>query len=80
MSEPRVRVSAPVVEQTLRISARPDGSSLVEVVLTAEGDGTVMTLRHTGIPPAHADEHRSGWGHFLPLLASAASGYGGSRS
>jgi len=33
-----------------------------------------MTLRHTGIPPAHADEHDAGWTHFLPRLAAAAGG------
>ena len=49
------------------------GSTRVEITLTADDDDTIMTLRHTGIPAAHADEHRSGWAHFLALLAGAVS-------
>jgi uncharacterized protein YndB with AHSA1/START domain len=47
------------------------GSTRVEVTLTADAGDTIMTLRHTGLPAAIADEHRSGWEHFLPLLAAA---------
>ena len=49
------------------------GSTLVEVTLTPDGDDTILALRHTGLPAAAAEEHRSGWGHFLPLLGAAAS-------
>lgn len=49
------------------------GSTRVEITLTDDGGDTIMTLPHTGIPAAHADEHRSGWADFLPLLADAAS-------
>lgn len=52
----------------------PPGSTRVEITFTADAGDTIMTLRHSGIPAAHADEHRSGWGHFLPLLADAAAG------
>jgi uncharacterized protein YndB with AHSA1/START domain len=52
----------------------PPGSSVVEITLTPDGDDTVLALRHSGLPPAAAAEHRSGWGHFLPLLVAAASG------
>lgn len=48
------------------------GSTLVEVTLTADDGDTIMTLRHTGLPAAFADEHDAGWAHFLPLLVSAA--------
>lgn len=48
------------------------GSTLVEITLTPDGDDTILTLRHTGLPTAARDEHRSGWSHFLPLLAAAA--------
>lgn len=51
----------------------PPGSSLVEVTLTPDGDETVLDLRHTGLSPSLAEQHRGGWGHFLPLLATAAS-------
>jgi len=47
------------------------GSTRVEVILTADAGDTILTLRHTRIPAVHADEHRSGWVHFLPLLAAA---------
>jgi uncharacterized protein YndB with AHSA1/START domain len=48
------------------------GSTLVEVTLAADGADTILTLRHSGIPAAHADEHRAGWSHTLPLLAEVA--------
>ena len=50
----------------------PPGASRVEVTLTPDGDDTILALRHTGLPPAAAAEHRGGWDHFLPLLAAAA--------
>ncbi|MGH2684664.1 MAG: SRPBCC family protein [Actinomycetota bacterium] len=46
-------------------------STRVEITLTAEGDDTILALRHTGLPAAARDEHRAGWDHFLPLLATA---------
>jgi uncharacterized protein YndB with AHSA1/START domain len=49
------------------------GSTRVEVTLSPEGGDTVLTLRHTGIPAARADEHAAGWGHFLPRLSEAAA-------
>ena len=52
--------------------AVPPGSTLVEVTLVEDRGETILTLRHTGLPPAHADEHASGWGHFLSVLAEAA--------
>ena len=54
--------------------AVPPGSTRVEVTLTPDGDDTILALRHTGLPPAAAAEHGTGWGHFLPLLAAAAGG------
>jgi uncharacterized protein YndB with AHSA1/START domain len=50
----------------------PPGSSVVEITLTADGDDTVLTLRHGGLPPAAEAGHRSGWEHFLPSLAAAS--------
>ncbi|MFN2607503.1 MAG: SRPBCC domain-containing protein [Acidimicrobiales bacterium] len=47
------------------------GLTLVEVTFTADGEHTVLVLGHTGLPGSARDEHRSGWGHFLPLLATA---------
>jgi uncharacterized protein YndB with AHSA1/START domain len=47
-------------------------STRVEVTLKPDAGDTIMTLRHTGLPAPIVDEHRSGWEHFLPLLAAAA--------
>ena len=49
------------------------GSSRVEVLLVSDAGDTIVTLRHSGIPDAYAELHRSGWSQFLPLLAAAAS-------
>jgi uncharacterized protein YndB with AHSA1/START domain len=54
----------------------PPGSTVVEITLVDDDGDTIMTLRHRGLPAAHAAEHRSGWEHFLPLLAGAAGGAG----
>jgi len=59
-------------EATAGAPAIPPGSTLVEITLAADGDDTVMTLRHTGIPPDEIERHRAGWAHFVPLLAAAA--------
>jgi hypothetical protein len=48
------------------------GSSTVTVTLTEDDGDTILTLRHTGLPPVVRDMHRSGWSHFLPGLAGAA--------
>jgi len=49
------------------------GSTRVEVTLTSDAGDTILILRHTGLPVARADEHRSGWAHFLPRLADAVA-------
>ena len=57
------------------IDGAPDvapGSSVVEITLTPDGADTLLALRHRGLPAATAGEHRSGWGHFLPILAAVA--------
>ena len=51
----------------------PPGSTRVEVTLTADAEDTILTLRHTGLLGADADEHRRGWGQFLPRLAETAA-------
>ncbi|NND76286.1 MAG: SRPBCC domain-containing protein [Ilumatobacter sp.] len=52
----------------------PPGSSTVTMTLSADGDGTVVELRHEGLPGGAGDQHSEGWGHFLPLLADATAG------
>lgn len=52
----------------------PPGSSTVEVTLVAESGGTLLTLRHTGLPESEIVPHTAGWEQHLPRLALAASG------
>ncbi|MGH2678868.1 MAG: SRPBCC family protein [Actinomycetota bacterium] len=52
----------------------PPGSTIVEIHLREDGDGTLLRLRHTGFPSdTDADLHREGWemyvGRLMELLA-----------
>jgi uncharacterized protein YndB with AHSA1/START domain len=54
------------------------GSSTVEVVLVPDGDGTVLRLRHTGLPTEAAfNFHSSGWELTIDRLERTASGVDG---
>ncbi|MEU5884074.1 SRPBCC family protein [Spirillospora sp. NPDC047279] len=48
------------------------GTSLVEVTLAPDGEGTKLTLRHSGLPPSLGDETAEGWTHVLRHLTDAA--------
>lgn len=51
----------------------PPGSSTVEVTLEAHGAGTLVRLRHTGLPDDTArQQFGAGWVHYLSRLATAA--------
>jgi uncharacterized protein YndB with AHSA1/START domain len=53
----------------------PPGSTTVEFTLQADGDGTVLSLRHTGLPDGeHAAMHEEGWRFFTDRLAKAVRG------
>jgi len=53
----------------------PPGSSTVEVDLLEDGDGTIVRLRHCGLPTEQARElHGEGWTHYLARLILAAEG------
>jgi hypothetical protein len=47
------------------------GSTRVEVTLTPDAGDTILTLRHSGLPPALVDQHHAGWSRCLPSLADA---------
>jgi uncharacterized protein YndB with AHSA1/START domain len=47
------------------------GSTRVEVTFTPADGDTIMTLRHSGLPAADAEEHQVGWARFLPRLTAA---------
>jgi len=48
------------------------GGSRVEVDLAADGDGTRLRLRHSGLPDGERDSHAEGWDYFLGRLAATA--------
>lgn len=52
----------------------PVGSTTVEIVLVADGDGTVVRLRHRDLPAEQAAGHKEGWEHYLPRLVEAGEG------
>ena len=50
------------------------GSTQVSIDLTPIPSGTLVTLRHTGIPNAQARrDHAMGWRHYLSVLGNAAA-------
>ncbi len=50
----------------------PPGTSTVEVVLTPDGQDTMVVLTHRGLPATHLGDHRAGWEHQLGRLPAAA--------
>jgi uncharacterized protein YndB with AHSA1/START domain len=52
----------------------PPGSSTVVIQLIPEGDGTLIRLTHSDLPPDELDVHRMGWGHYVPRLAAVVEG------
>jgi uncharacterized protein YndB with AHSA1/START domain len=55
--------------------AVPPGSSLVEIDLIEQPDGTLLRMTHSGLPNAEqCASHSDGWGHYLGRLAMVAGG------
>jgi len=53
----------------------PPGSSLVEIDLLEQADGTLLRMTHTGLPTAEqCASHSDGWAHYLGRLAVVAAG------
>lgn len=52
----------------------PPGSSTVEIAITPDAGGSVVTITHRGLPEDEIDLHRMGWEHYVPRLAAAAEG------
>jgi uncharacterized protein YndB with AHSA1/START domain len=56
-------------------SAVPPGSTRVEIDLEPDGEGTILTLRHSGFPSLDtARTHEEGWAFFGGRLATVVSG------
>src|SRR5215469_7999379 len=55
--------------------AVPPGSTLIEIDLVEEQNGTLLRLTHTGLPDAEqCAGHTEGWTHYLGRLADVAAG------
>jgi uncharacterized protein YndB with AHSA1/START domain len=53
----------------------PPGSSLVEIDLLEQPDGTLLRMTHTGLPTAEqCASHADGWSHYLGRLAVVGAG------
>jgi uncharacterized protein YndB with AHSA1/START domain len=54
--------------------AVPPGSSRVEISLEQDGEGTIVRLRHLGLPEESREIHGQGWDHYLSRLVKTAAG------
>lgn len=52
----------------------PPGSTIVDIELIAEGEGTLVVLTHRLMPEDEVPPHEMGWAHYLPRLAIVAAG------
>ena len=52
----------------------PPASTLVEVSLTPEDDGTLLRLTHRQLPEVTLEFHTRGWAYYIGRLAKAAAG------
>jgi uncharacterized protein YndB with AHSA1/START domain len=55
-------------------SPLPPGTTTVEITLQPDGEGTLLRLRHTGLPKEAQASHAEGWVHYLARLADAGVG------
>jgi len=52
----------------------PPGSTTVAIELLPDGDGTLIRLTHSDLPPDEIEIHRHGWEHYMTRLAAAGEG------
>jgi uncharacterized protein YndB with AHSA1/START domain len=52
----------------------PAGSTIVEITLAQEGEGTRLRLTHRELPPEARDKHGLGWAHYLGRLKTISEG------
>ena len=65
-------ISATRIVQTWRTTEFEDSDeeSLLEIVLASEGEGTLVTIRHSNLPD-HGMQYKQGWidAYFVPMKA-----------
>lgn len=59
------------------LALTPPGTSLVEIELEPKDGGTLLRLRHSGLPDATIPIHRERWSLYLDRLGAAARGQNG---
>ena len=52
----------------------PPGSTVVEIELERDGDGTLLRLTHRDLPSDAVETHRAGWEHYTSRLVVVAEG------
>ena len=52
----------------------PPGSTTVAIDLMPDGNGTLIRLTHSDLPPDLVEIHRAGWEHYVPRLAAVSEG------
>ena len=59
-----------------RVGSRsfPPASSTLEVTLTPQASGTLVSIVHTGLPATELERHALGWQHYIARLALVAAG------
>jgi uncharacterized protein YndB with AHSA1/START domain len=50
------------------------GSTTVAIELLPDGEGTLIRLTHSGLPPDEIEVHRYGWEHYIARLAAVSEG------
>jgi uncharacterized protein YndB with AHSA1/START domain len=55
-------------------SPLPPGSSTVAIDLVPDGEGTIIRLTHSGLPPDSIEIHQVGWENYATRLAAVAEG------
>ena len=55
-------------------SPLPPGTTTVEISLTPDESGTLLRLRHLGLPSEQRKVHADGWDFYLSRLVQAAEG------
>jgi len=52
----------------------PPGSTTVAIELVPDGDGTLIRLTHSDLPPDEIEIHRFAWEHYVSRLAAVSEG------